>query len=328
MGNVPTRAFAALERVFGTLPAAGFDLVARVSLLYVLFHPFGERWARASVTALAAWGVLSGSMARRPLIWVGIIVVTATQVSWRSDNHMYLFIYWMLTLALATALDDAERIARLNAKWLIGLAFAFASLWKAVLSADYMDGTFFHGQLFFDRRFQDFATVAGGLTPELANTNRFLLREITSELVLQPAMLKTTTSLWTLAILLTWWTVVIETIVAVAFLLPASLRLSRSRDWILLLFVTTTYAVAPVAGFGWLLLVMGLAQSDQRNVFLRAAYLGCLVLVLAYKTVSISGFIQESLDADSDVTTPQGATTAVAPVDPLQSQPPSQPNNN
>ena len=37
------------------------------------------------------------------------------------------------------------------------------------------------------------------------------------------------------------------------------------RDSLLILFCFVTYAVAPVVSFGWLLLSMGMAQSEQRS---------------------------------------------------------------
>jgi hypothetical protein len=41
-------------------------------------------------------------------------------------------------------------------------------------------------------------------------------------------------------------------------------------------------AVAPVAGFGCLLLVLGLVQTDPRETRLRALYVAVYVLVLLY----------------------------------------------
>ena len=54
------------------------------------------------------------------------------------------------------------------------------------------------------------------------------------------------------------------------------------RHVLLITFGVATYAVAPVAGFGWLLMVMGLAQCgpDQRQF--RLAYLVTFGLVAVY----------------------------------------------
>ncbi len=44
----------------------------------------------------------------------------------------------------------------------------------------------------------------------------------------------------------------------------------------------TTYALAPVAGFGWLLATMGLAQSRPDQRALRGAYVAVFILILLY----------------------------------------------
>jgi len=49
------------------------------------------------------------------------------------------------------------------------------------------------------------------------------------------------------------------------------------RDPCLLLFLATTYAVATVVGFGWVLAGMGLAQSASR-----LPYVAVLLLIEAY----------------------------------------------
>jgi hypothetical protein len=55
-------------------------------------------------------------------------------------------------------------------------------------------------------------------------------------------------------------------------LLPTSTVRSTVRHVSLLLFCGTTYLFAPVAGFGWLLLAMGVGQLDETQVGLRRAY--------------------------------------------------------
>jgi hypothetical protein len=46
-----------------------------------------------------------------------------------------------------------------------------------------------------------------------------------------------------------------------------------------------TYAFAPVAGFGWLLLVMGIAQTEGPQVWLRRVYVAGFLVVLFYSEV-------------------------------------------
>ena len=75
----------------------------------------------------------------------------------------------------------------------------------------------------------------------------------------------------------------IEAAVDLAFLWPLGRGPSRARDALLLGFAATTYAVATVEGFAWLLLAMGTAQCEPDRHRTRLAYLGVYALVLVYR---------------------------------------------
>jgi hypothetical protein len=53
------------------------------------------------------------------------------------------------------------------------------------------------------------------------------------------------------------------------------------RHLLLLAFCLTTYAIAPVAGFGWLLAILGLSQCPDEWRALRSAY----VVIFAFITI-------------------------------------------
>ena len=67
---------------------------------------------------------------------------------------------------------------------------------------------------------------------------------------------------------------------ALAFLWPA---LYTIRNGALLLFVATVFAVAPVAGFGWLLATLGLAQCIERERAARIGYVALFALIFLYR---------------------------------------------
>ena len=81
-----------------------------------------------------------------------------------------------------------------------------------------------------------------------------------------------------------FWTLTSELIVGLLFLLPFRGRGARCRDAALLVFCATTYAVALVEGFGWLLLAMGGARSGP-SPRLRWLYVGVFLLILVYREV-------------------------------------------
>ena len=50
-----------------------------------------------------------------------------------------------------------------------------------------------------------------------------------------------------------------------------------------MLFCVTTYALAPVAGFGWLIATMGLAQCRPNQRTLRVAYITVFLVILCIR---------------------------------------------
>ena len=84
---------------------------------------------------------------------------------------------------------------------------------------------------------------------------------------------------------MTFWTVGIEGFVALTFLWPCDRGPSRLRDAGLLVFCATTFAAATVAGFGWLLIAMGIAQCAPAKTGPRLGYLGAFALILVHREV-------------------------------------------
>jgi hypothetical protein len=83
----------------------------------------------------------------------------------------------------------------------------------------------------------------------------------------------------------TWWTVCLEATVALTFLWPGKGWVARQRHLALAVFCTTIHAVAPVVGFGWLLLVMGVAQCEPGGTAVRTVYLVLFFVLLVYQAL-------------------------------------------
>ena len=263
------------------------DLALRLTLLLLLLQPIGNWRVRPLALAVAGAGLLIPKLLRWPGIWALLTFLTAWRLylEWPvSDNHSYLLCYWCLAIFITLLAEDAPALLARNGRLLIGCAFAFATLWKLALSPDYLEGTFFRVTLLLDPRFEGLTLFAGGLTPDLLESQRAVLAQHVDgrifeplEHALEPA------SFIRLAQTATVWTVAIESVVAIAFLWPAGTGPSRYRDALLLLFCLTTFAVAPVAGFGWLLIALGIAQSDPEARRTRWLYLAAFVLILFYR---------------------------------------------
>lgn len=269
------------------------DLVLRLTLLDLLLRPIGDEELRFPILALAVAGIALPSFLRRPELWAGLALLTGLRVAldWPlPDNHAYLLCYWCLAIAISRLLPDDERVLALNARWLIALVFGLATAWKLVLSPDFADGTFFRATLLLDPRFENFTRLATGLSTEQIEAARAALGRHADGGTL-PTLAATIPSarFEVLAEAMTAWTLVIEAAVAIAFAWPRDRGPSRARDALLIAFCASTYAVATVEGFGWLLVAMGLAQCGPARPRTRAAYLATYALILFYREFDWAG---------------------------------------
>jgi hypothetical protein len=280
-------------------PAEGLAPVAlalRLTLLEIVLRPAAAWPLRTALLLVAGAALVNDRLLRAPLTWLILAVLTALRlvVDWPlSDNHAYLLAYWCLAVALASLTPDAPRGLATSARWLAGLAFAFAVLWKAVLSPDYLDGRFFRVTLIQDARFADVAMLLGGLSPDDLEMNRETLQPLPDGVeLLEPRVLVEPPALRRLAGALTWGGLALEALVAAVFLLPVRPRLRHAA---LLVFCLTTYAIAPVAGFGCLLLVLGVAQTHPDERRTRGLYAAAFFLVLVYAEAPWAGLLRQSL---------------------------------
>lgn len=251
------------------------DLVLRLTLLMFLLNPVGEGGLRPLFLLLAGGGLIHSRAAYSPMLWLGLTLAAGWRVveDWPlADNHAYLLCYWCLAIACSLWLPDPRRALAAHGKWLIGLVFLLATVWKVSLSPDYLNGTFFQFILLADERFADTTRLVGGLSEaQIEMAYQALVPEVERPATLTLPVLPARFTL--LVLVATWWTVILEAAVTLCFVLPLSGRAVRWRHGLLLVFCVTTYAVAPVAGFGWLLLVMGLAQCKPHQSALHTVYL-------------------------------------------------------
>jgi hypothetical protein len=261
-------------------------LVTSVTLLNLMVGPVGRWYVRPAVLALAATGLLLPRAARLASLWWWLCWLTALRVlgSWpQVDNHAYLLSYWCLALALAHGSPSPRDVLAVNGRVLIGLVFLLATLQKAC-SPDYIDGRFFRFTLVTDPRFSSIAQLVGRMDEATLDQNRALV--LTDRHGTGPARpFIEPQAFRRLVFVSTWAVVMLEALVAVAFLSRRPAALHRARDALLVGFCLITYAVAPVPGFGWLLVVMGLAQADDARPRLRWAYLGAWAVILVYEYV-------------------------------------------
>ena len=168
--------------------------------------------------------------------------------------------------------------------------FSFAVLWKAELSPDYLDGRFFRVTLLTDDRFADTLMLVGGVTADELVQNRQILVPIPEGAELsEPHGLIEPPRVRALAMAAIWGALLMEASVAVLCLVPAR-RLQLARHASILTFCVLTYALAPVAGFGWLIATMGLAQCHPDQRALARAYVAVFFVVIVFSELPRSRF--------------------------------------
>jgi hypothetical protein len=271
------------------------DDVRRLTAIALLLRPMGEWYVRPVILGLAMLALISPAAMKRAWLWNTLALLIAARIAgdWPlADNHIYLLAYWCLAIGLASAAAlPAAALAR-SSRLLIGLAFAFAVIWKAFLAPDFIDGRFFRVTLLTDPRFEDAAVLIGGLSRDQIRANREALAALPEGAVAveQPVIVETA-RLKRLAWLSTFGILLLESAVCVVMLLPSTLPTVVLRHVVLLSFCAVTYAFAPVAGFGWLLVAMGLAQCQDEWRLIRVIYLGMFLLVLFYSEVPWAGLL-------------------------------------
>jgi hypothetical protein len=140
--------------------------------------------------------------------------------------------------------------------------------------------------LLTDPRFDAVAQLVGGLSQAQLDGNREALVPLPNGAELRdPSVVHEPVRLRALASISTFGILALETIVALSMMAPTTRIFEMLRHATLLSFCGITYAFAPVAGFGWLLLVMGLTQLAPRQVWLGRAYIAMFLAVLFYGEV-------------------------------------------
>jgi hypothetical protein len=218
--------------------------------------------------------------------------------SWASgraaDNHIYLLAYWCLAIGLALGTAAPERTLAASSRWLLAAAFTLAVVWKGILSPDYLDGRFFRVTLLTDDRFAGAAMLLGGVSAEQIRDARAFLQPLPEGAELaDPAWFGEPPRLLALARIVTWVGLALEALVAALWLVPLTPPAVTARHGALLLFLVTTYALAPVAGFGWLLATMGLAACRRDDRAPQPGYVIAFFLILLYAEIPWADVLAE-----------------------------------
>jgi hypothetical protein len=279
-----------LRRYFqarGPADLSGAWLILKLTALLLLLDWIPIWYLGPTLVVLAGLGLVFPDLLRTPALWAGITLLVAVRVIrlWPVvDNHHYLLAYWCLATFIALCLPDPQKALAASARWVLAFVFLWAVLWKGILSPDYRDGRFFTVRLMTDDRFKEQIELFSGLTQEDILRNReYLAPPLLNQAEGRPeerAAFRTSPRFSRWVTILTWGTLLFEAVLALAFLLPPGRRSLALRHGLLLVFCLGTFAIAPVSVFGWLFVLMGLAQVPPERRTLRAIYVAAWFLIV------------------------------------------------
>jgi hypothetical protein len=256
-----------------------------MTLLLLLFHTLDSGYLEQMVPVLAVGALVLRSVRESGLFWLLLSAPLFHAYLIRGleypmvVNHKYLIAYWVLLLGIAFYTTKPWSTIRWNARLIIGLCFAFATLWK-LISPEFADGTFFEFRILTDPRFRGFAEIVIGLPEAVTGANTAAidsLRHHASDLTTAP--LETNDRVRWVAKTLALWTIIIEGLIAIAFLLPERRATRIIGHFGVMIFILTTYPIATVPGFARLLTILAFASCHPRESLARGFYLVSFIAV-------------------------------------------------
>jgi hypothetical protein len=253
-----------------------------MTLVVLVLYAVDTSTIRLVALVLTPVAFLFPRIACQPRYWAVValgIVASYTEVWHQIDNHKYLINYWCVAVALSLFSTNARAMLAWNARVMIGLCFGFATAWK-LMAPEFPSGLFFHFTFMVDRRFHVFSELVLGVTPEMIEANMASYEAMKSAVGRETVqLLASTDRSWAVSRFLAVWTIVLEGWIAIAFLAPRRTWLGRTRNLPLLLFMATTYPIAPVRGFAALLATMGFTNCEGDERIAKLTYLLIFLLV-------------------------------------------------
>jgi hypothetical protein len=278
-------------KIFGSIDL--YNLALRLTLLDLILRPIGSWEIRVPVLITSILGLVIPGLLKNPAVWFLLTGFTLSRVilDWPlSDNHAYLLFLWCFAIFISTLRKDKILLAK-NAKLMIGLVFTFAFIWKVFLSPDFLDKRFFGFAMVADPRFTEFTQLTCDITEdELYDFRDYITQHVDGHLLYSDVIDLNLNCINKISGFLTYYTIILELLVALFFLIPKKLAISKYRDYILIMFCISVYSVATVEGFGWLLIAMGISQNDNKKQ-IKLLYLLSFLVILMYREVPVFDII-------------------------------------
>lgn len=257
-----------VDKGYKLLGIADSELFLRVVLrlilltLCVIYYPKGKL-----LSVLFMPGVIFTAVLMNRYYWYTITSLFCAFCAlfafrYELDNHVHLLALMLLMGTIAIHLKQAGKDWRSYLGWtariMLGLVFLFATLGKLVAN-EFLDGSFMEFNLLY---LKDFWTISEHFVTDktdLAKNRQLVeLLQVTADPNHAFYRLMSDGSIEKIALLFSYWTILIELAIAVLFILPSRYSASKWRDTILIIFLLTTYPFLPVLGFARSIILLAL----------------------------------------------------------------------
>jgi hypothetical protein len=232
-------------------------------------------------------------------IWLIITVIVGILVfsAWHSMmNFIFLIFYVNIGITLILLLDPLNLKEQLInfSRLIIGFVFLLAASQK-ILSHHFIYGSFFYHEWFNNPIFATFLYSIGYHTQLTINYEHWhqMILGFASNTSTFELILPSNPSLRILAKIMAVLTIFIESMIAILFLLPSKIALSKFRDYFFLMFLIGAYFIVPMFGYGILFVALGFYQSI-RTKYLPSLYLGIGIIVLIFSVIRTIQVIEQS----------------------------------
>jgi hypothetical protein len=290
--------FGTSQFILGIDKRRTLDVVALLTLLLIILFGFNSSYFQYPSQILVLFALVNKKALRNSYYWFTLACLGSSAIIWEwhpVDNHKFILVYWLWSLFLASSLEDEksqEKALHRNAAFLIALVM-LGSIFQKIYSGTYLDGTFFEITLLTDDRFEALLVLLG-VNSAITTHAQESLSAIQSAHILVDGdriFLKITPYFHIIALTVTWWNIGIQIIIEGSLLIGR-----RIFDLIahaaLLTYILTTYLVAPIFGFGWVLSMLGFTLTHKSYPRIAVAYLASFPILLIYQFDLLSAFLK------------------------------------
>lgn len=242
-----------------------FELVSTLTIIIGVIYFADDPLYKVGMAVFAVASVVYAPIKNSFLFWMALAAFLAFMValSWETTtSDLYLYLYWCIALAVTRLSSNPKGTLAVVARYMIALIFLFSFFWK-IISPDFATGNFFRFSFALDARLAPVAILLTPMTIQDFLRNRELasFRNLVQG---DKVKLFESSQVRVLSRILAVTTLVIELLVGLAFV-TSWRKFKLFKDGLLLLFLLTTFAVAPITRFGVLLACIGFSQAEDRD---------------------------------------------------------------